>query len=100
MNQYDTLTRNVSFGPPPEQIAQIAAGTSGPLDVAVDPSRPWLQTRNSVEPGPVLPAEHHVGAELLEVEPAGIVGHGGVVIRLVARVVRLARASATSRTSL
>ena len=51
---------------------------------SAEPSRPWLQTRNSVEPGPVLPAEHHVGPELLEVEPARIAGHGRIGVGLVA----------------
>src|SRR6267378_167126 len=63
------LHQEAVVGPQIEQIAQIAAERARSLDTR--PPHPALAPHNEeCRPRPVLPPEHDVRAELLEVEPA------------------------------
>src|SRR5690242_17456179 len=66
-----------------EQIAQVAAEGARALrpNHVLAALRPYQEDRRA---GLVLPAQHRVGVELLEVEPAGMVGDRGVEVRRVA----------------
>src|SRR5438034_511124 len=86
------LHQEAVVGPQAEQIAQVAAEAARPLDArgSLAPLTPDHEQRRA---GAVLPSEHDVGAELLVVEAAGVVGDGGVAVDLVAaREIRRARA--------
>src|SRR2546428_6547968 len=77
------LHQEAVVGPQAEQIAQVAAEAPRALDAAraLAPLTPDDEQRRA---GPVFPTEHDVGAELLVVEAAGVVGDGGVAVHLVA----------------
>src|SRR6058998_3856475 len=86
------LHQEAVVGPQAEQIAQVAAEGTRPLDAggSLAPLTPDYEQRRA---GAVLPTEHDVGAELLVVEAAGVVGDGGVAVHLVAaREIRRPRA--------
>src|SRR6266566_1857315 len=67
------LHQEAVVGPQAEQIAQVAAEAPRALDAAraLAPLAPDDEERRA---GAVLPTEHDVGAELLVVEAAGVVG--------------------------
>src|SRR5437762_9404924 len=65
--------------PQVEQIVQVPAEALRALD-AVESVTPLTPDEEQRRPGPVLPAEHDVGAELLEVESADIVCVGRVAV--------------------
>src|SRR3989442_11382853 len=77
------LHQEAVVGPQAEQIAQVAAEAARPLDArgSLAPLAPHDEERRA---GSVLPTENDVGAELLVVEAAGVVGDGGVAVHLVA----------------
>src|SRR3989441_4251650 len=77
------LHQEAVVGPQAEQIAQVTAEATRPLD-ARGPLAPLTPDYEQRRAGAVLPTEHHVGAELFVVEAAGVVGDGGVAVHLVA----------------
>src|SRR5256886_1127890 len=70
------LHQEAVVGPHAEQVAQVAAEAARPLDArgSLAPLTPDYEQRRA---GPVFPTEYDVGAELLVVEAAGVVGDGG-----------------------
>src|SRR6266571_5219916 len=67
------LHQEAVVGPQAEQIAQVAAEAARPLN-ARGPLAPLTPDYEQRRAGAVLPTEHDVGAELLVVEAAGVVG--------------------------
>src|SRR5947209_6666544 len=66
------LHQEAVVGPQAEQIAQVAAEATRPLD-AGGPLAPLTPDDEERRAGAVFPTEHDVGAELLVVEAAGVV---------------------------
>src|SRR6266550_549567 len=85
------LHQEAVVGPQIEQIVQVAAEAARALETG-GPLPALTPHHEQRRPGPVLPAEHHVRAELLEVESADVVRERGVAVGLIpARIVRRAR---------
>ena len=82
------LHEEAVIGPQIEQIAQVALEALRSLETG-EPAPPLTPHDEERGSGPVLPAVDHIGAELLEVEPADVVRVCRVTVRLIAaRVVR------------